>query len=114
MGFLSGVVTGLAVAAGAAAWYMSRSGEKVREQYQFERRLGEIGDQMEARTRDIQSQVNQQIAEMRTKSGDNGSGSVEGALDDASASAAEAAAEVEAAADNAVDDATRKIDEATS
>ena len=108
MGFLSGVVAGLAVAAGAAAWYMSRSGEKVREQYQFEKRLGEIGDQMEARTRDIQTQVNTQIAEMRAKSGDNGSGSVEGVLDDASASAAEAAA------GDVVDETKQSIDEATS
>ena len=69
MGFLSGVVTGLAVAAGAAAWYMSRSGEKVREQYQLERRLGEIGDHMEARTRHIQTQVNQHIADIQASAG---------------------------------------------
>ena len=97
MGFLSGVVTGVALAAGAAAWYMSRSGSKVREQYQLEKRLGEIGDQMEARTRDIQSQVNAQIAEMRAKSEGNGhdAGAAD-TLDAATASAAEAGAEVAA------------------
>lgn len=118
MGFMGGLLTGVAVAAGAAAWYMSRSGAKVREQYQFEKRLGEIGDQMDARARDIQAQVNSQIAEMRTKSGGNGSGSVEGALDDATASAAEAAAEVEAGVEDVADDATKAakgaIDDATS
>lgn len=98
MGFLSGVVTGVALAAGAAAWYMSRSGSKVREQYQLEKRLGEIGDQMEARTRDIQSQLNAQIAELRSKSEGNGHDADAAAetLDAATASAAEAAAEVAA------------------
>ena len=38
MGFLSGVVTGLALAAGAAVWYMSRSGERFRDQYQVDRK----------------------------------------------------------------------------
>ena len=67
MGFLSGVVTGLALAAGAAAWYMSRSGERFRDQYQVDRKLGELGDELEVRTREIQSTVNAQIAEMRAK-----------------------------------------------
>ena len=120
MGFLSGVITGVAVAAGAAAWYMSRSGSKVREQYQLEKRLGEIGDQMEARSRDIQAQVNAQIAEMRNKGTGNGHDVATDAsetLDAASAGAAEAAAEVAAdvesaagkakkAAKDAADDAT--------
>ena len=97
MGFLSGVVTGVAVAAGAAAWYMSRSGSKVREQYQVEKRLGEIGDQMEARTRDIQAQVNAQIAEMRSKTEGNGhdAGAAD-TLDAAAASEAEGVADVAA------------------
>jgi hypothetical protein len=106
MGFLSGVITGVAVAAGAAAWYMSRSGAKVREQYQFEQRLGEIGDQFEARTKDIQGTVNAQLAEMRSKGQDaadaaesaastNGHGAGE-ALDAAQATAAEVQAEAEA------------------
>jgi len=105
MGFLSGVITGVAVAAGAAAWYMSRSGERFRDQYRVETRLGELGDQLEARTRDIQSTVNAQLAEMRSKSGgENGSNghSVDDALDAASATAAEVAAEAEAAGTKAV------------
>ena len=70
MGFLSGVVTGLALAAGAAVWYMSRSGERFRDQYQVDRKLGELGDELEVRTREIQSTVNAQIAEMRAKGSD--------------------------------------------
>ena len=70
MGFLSGVITGVAVSALGAAWYMSRSGERFRDQYRVEQRLGEIGDQLEARTREIQTQVNTQIADMRAKSKD--------------------------------------------
>jgi gas vesicle protein len=93
MGFMSGVITGVAVAAGAAAWYMSRSGERFRDQYRVERKLGELGDQLEARTREIQSSVNGQIAEMRAKGPD---AAPEGTLDDARASAAEAAAELAA------------------
>jgi gas vesicle protein len=100
MGFLSGVITGVAVAAGAAAWYMSRSGERVREQYRVEQRLGEIGDQLESRTRDIQGTVNAQLAEMRSKGQDaatstNGHGAAD-TLDAAQATAAEVAAEAEA------------------
>ncbi len=104
MGFLSGVITGVAVAAGAAAWYMSRSGAKVREQYQLEKRLGELGDQMEARSRDIQAQVNTQIAEMRSKGTGNGHDAATAAsetLDAATAGAAEAAAEVAADVESA-------------
>ncbi|MDH4141127.1 MAG: hypothetical protein OEV61_00805 [Chloroflexota bacterium] len=104
MGFMSGVVTGVALAAGAAAWYMSRSGERFRDQYRVEQRLGEIGDQLEARTREIQSTVNSQLAEMRAKgqeavdaAASSGNGRQAGdALDAASATAAEAAAEAEA------------------
>ena len=106
MGFFRGVVTGVAVAAGVAAWYMSRSGQQIREQYKVEQRLGELGDQLEARTREIQSTVNAQLAEMRAKSqaavdegaaaaSSNGHGASE-TLDAAAASAAEAAAEAEA------------------
>jgi len=101
MGFLSGVVAGVALAAGAAAWYMSRSGEKFRDQYRVDRKLGELGDQFEARTREVQSSVNAQIAEMRANHGDivdAAAADVDAALDDAQASAAEAAAEVEAGA----------------
>jgi len=94
MGFMSGVITGVAVAAGAAAWYMSRSGERFRNQYRVDRKLGELGDQIEARTREIQSSVNTQIGEMRTKGIDTAT--PEGTLDDAQATAAEAAAELAA------------------
>lgn len=107
MGFVSGVITGVAISAAAAAWYMSRSGERYRDQYRVERRLGDIGDQLEARTRDIQASVNAQLSEMRAK-GD----SATIALDPNAASAAEAAAEVEAievAADDAPIRRTRRV-----
>jgi gas vesicle protein len=99
MGFMSGLITGVALAAGAAAWYMSRSGEKFRDQYRVDRKLGELGDQFEARTRDIQSSVNEQIAEMRAKGNEaagDAAASAETTLDAAQASAAEAAAELAA------------------
>src|SRR5687767_3919458 len=102
MGFMSGVVTGVALAAGAAAWYMSRSGERFRDQYRVDRKLGEIGDQLELRTREIQSTVNAQLAEMRAKGSDAAAGTSgsdpAATLDDAQASAAEVAADVEARA----------------
>jgi gas vesicle protein len=95
MGFMSGVITGVALAAGAAAWYMSRSGERFRDQYRVDRKLGEIGDQLEARTREIQASVNAQLAEVRAN---RSSDTIDPAatLDDAQASAAEAAAELAA------------------
>ena len=99
MGFMSGVITGVALAAGAAAWYMSRSGERFRDQYRVDRKLGELGDQLELRTREIQSTVNAQLAEIRAKSADAAAppSDAPGArLDDAQASAAEAAAELAA------------------
>src|SRR6478735_1649666 len=100
MGFFSGVITGVAAAAGAAVWYMSRSGSRVREQYRFEERLGELGDQLEVRTRDIQATVNAQLADMKAKSqaDTNGHGATS-ALDDATATAAETAATTAAEAD---------------
>ncbi len=96
MGFMSGVITGVALAAGAAAWYMSRSGERFRDQYRVERKLGELGDQLELRTREIQSSVNAQLGEMRAKGPEAAASDAEAALDDAQASAAEAAAELAA------------------
>ena len=104
MGFFSGVITGVAVAAGAAVWYMSRSGSRVREQYRFEERLGELGDQLEVRTRDIQATVNAQLADMKAKNQAGADGSTNGhgatsALDDATATAAEAASTTAAEAD---------------
>jgi len=101
MGFVSGVITGVALAAGAAAWYMSRSGERFRDQYRVDRKLGELGDQLEARTREIQSTVNAQFAEMRANharpdAADDATTRTAATLDDAQASAAEAAAELAA------------------
>ena len=99
MGFMSGVITGVALAAGAAAWYMSRSGERFRDQYRVDRKLGELGDQLELRTREIQSTVNAQLAEVRAKGPEaagTSSGDPAAKLDDVQASAAEAAAELAA------------------
>jgi hypothetical protein len=59
----------------------------------MDRKLGELGDQIEARTREIHSTVNAQFAELHAKGDD---AALEAALDDAQASAAEAAAEIAA------------------
>ena len=101
MGFMTGVITGVAMTAGAAAWYLSRSGERFRNQYRIDRTLGELGDQLEARSREIQATVNAQLADMRSKSrGDSAAAADQvlddARLDDAQASAAEAAAEIAA------------------
>jgi len=85
MGFMTGVISGVALAAGAAAWYLSRSGSRFRDQYRVEDRLAEFGDEMERRTRDLQATVESQVAEMRSKQDG-------GALDPASAASAEAEA----------------------
>ena len=95
MGFMTGIVTGVAMAAGAAAWYMSRSGERFRDQYRVDRKLGELGDQLESRTREIQSSVNAQMADLRSKSR-SAAADADAHLDDAQAEAAEAAAELAA------------------
>jgi hypothetical protein len=113
MGFMSGVITGLAIAGAAAAWYMSRSGERFREEYKVERRLGELGDQLEARTREIQTTVNAQLADLRSKAeeldlGANGHDATE-SLDAAKAGAAELAAEKAAAADAAAETTVAKV-----
>jgi gas vesicle protein len=100
MGFISGVITGIAVSAGAAAWYMSRSGQQFRDQYRVEARLGEMGDLLERRTREIQSTVNTQFAEMRATA-DSTVDETATRLDDAAAAAAEEAAATAAAADTA-------------
>jgi gas vesicle protein len=101
MGFISGVITGVALSAAAAAWYMSRSGESFRDQYRVEQRLGEIGDQLEARSREIQASLNTQLAEMRATSDEAMAESGVGErLDDAQASAAEVAAEAAAEAES--------------
>jgi hypothetical protein len=103
MGFMAGVVTGILAAAGAAAWYLSRSGTQFRDQYRVEDRLAQLGDEMEVRARDLQASVNSQIAELRA-----GDGPIADLLDDASATAAEA----EAAVEGAVDDAETKVKKA--
>ena len=96
MGFIGGVITGIAVAAGAAAWYMSRSGSRFRDRYRVDRKLGEFGDEIETRTRDVRSKVEAQVAEVRTKDTANGPEAIAGTLDDAQAAAAEEAAELAA------------------
>jgi hypothetical protein len=75
---------------------MSRSGERFRDQYRVERKLGELGDQLEARTREIQASVNAQINEIRANHGGAAAIDPAATLDDAQASAAEAAAELAA------------------
>lgn len=111
MGFISGVITGVALSAAAAAWYMSRSGESFRDQYRLEQRLGEIGDQLEVRSREIQATLNSQLAEMRASS-EEASAEAGARLDDAQATAAEVAAEAAAEAE-AVTKRARKATEAT-
>lgn len=106
MGFIRGVITGVTVAAGAAAWYMSRAGSKFRDRYRVDRRLGEIGDEVELRTRDVRAQVGEQMAGIRGQMGDQVSemrgrmlgenGPMDATLDEARAAAAEEAAEIAA------------------
>jgi hypothetical protein len=114
MGFMSGVITGVAAAAVAAAWYLSRSGERIRSQYRIEDRLAQLGDELDARTRDIQAALNAQLAELRGASDAEVSGSataMDATLDPVAASAAEAEAEAaaaEAPVDVAADDAPTK------
>jgi hypothetical protein len=107
MGFIRGVITGIGIAAAAAAWYMSRAGQDFRDRYRVDRKLGDLGDEIEVRTRDVRakvgpvvadvrSQAETQIAEMRSGSGGNGSAAPADVLDDATAAAAEEAAEMAA------------------
>jgi hypothetical protein len=95
MGFIRGVFAGIAVAVGAAAWYMSRAGSKFRERYRLDRRLGELGDEIEMRTRDVRAQVNAQVSDARGRVQD-GSADYDAGLDEARAAAAEEAAELAA------------------
>ena len=118
MGFISGVITGIAVAAGAAAWYLSRAGATFRDRYHLEARLGELGDEVERLTRELSASVNEQVAEMRGLNDDYGNGHhvVEDAptrLDDAAATAAEAAAQADAAAEVATKKPRRKTPSST-
>jgi hypothetical protein len=95
MGFIRGVFAGIAVAVGAAAWYMSRAGAKFRERYRVDRRLGELGDEIEMRTRDVRAQMNAQMTEARGRV-QGGPADYEAGLDEARAAAAEEAAELAA------------------
>ena len=91
MGFFRGVIAGVAVAAGAATWYMSKAGERFRNQYRVDRKLGVLGDEIEERTRDVRARANAQIAEVRGTPDPIPQG-----LDAAEAQAAEVAAELAA------------------
>ena len=105
MGFIRGVIAGIAVAVGAAAWYMSRAGAAFRSRTRVDQRLGELGDEVELRTRDMRSQMGEQMAGMRTQMNDQmaemrgrtgASGSMDATLDEAEAAAAEEAASIAA------------------
>lgn len=97
MGFFRGVIAGVAMAAGAAAWYMSRAGREFRERYRVDRKLGEFGDEIEVRTRDVRAKVGAQVAEVRSQAmGGTLTEDVSDTLDDAAAAAAEEAAEMAA------------------
>jgi hypothetical protein len=107
MGFIRGVITGVGIAAAAAAWYMSRAGQEFRERYRVDRKLGDFGDEIEVRTRDVRAKVGPMVADVRSQAeaqiSDVRSGSMDGngsvaadTLDDATAAAAEEAAEMAA------------------
>ena len=95
MGFIRGVITGVAVAAGAAAWYMSRAGSRFRDRYRVDRKLGQLGDEIEERTRDVRSKVTAQVADVRSQA-TTAAGEPGEVLDEARAAAAEEAAEIAA------------------
>ena len=96
MGFIRGVITGVAVATGAAAWYMSKAGERFRNQYRVDRKLGDLGDEIDERTREVRARAGAQVAELRAQADAVSSPRGRGHLDDAEAAAAEAAAEIAA------------------
>ena len=108
MGFIRGVITGVAIAAAAAAWYMSRAGQEFRERYRVDRKLGDFGDEIEVRTRDVRAKVAPVVADVRSQAeaqidqmrsgtmGGNGATAPADVLDDATAAAAEEAAEMAA------------------
>jgi hypothetical protein len=96
MGFIRGVFVGIAAAAGAAAWYMSRAGANFRNRYRVDRRLGELGDEIEMRTRDVRAQVNNQVADARGRMQGGPADYDTTGLDEARAAAAEEAAELAA------------------
>jgi hypothetical protein len=105
MGFIRGVIAGVGLAVGAAAWYMSRAGSAFRARTRVDQRLGELGDEVELRTRDMRAQMTEQVAgvrnqmqdqmaDMRGRMGSNGR--IDATLDDATAAAAEEAASLAA------------------
>ena len=97
MGFIRGVIAGIAVSAGAAAWYMSRAGAKFRDRYRVDRKLGDLGDEIEVRTRDVRAKVSAQVDEARSQAmGSDAADAASATLDDAQAAAAEEAAEIAA------------------
>jgi hypothetical protein len=106
MGFIRGVIAGVGLAVGAAAWYMSRAGSAFRDRTRVDQRLGQLGDEVELRTRDVRAQMGEQVAGVRSQMGDQvsemrgkvmgGNGRMDSALDDATAAAAEEAASLAA------------------
>ena len=96
MGFIRGVIAGVAVATGAAAWYMSKAGERFRNQYRVDRKLGALGDEIDERTREVRARAGAQVAELRSPGEGLAPEGVADMLDDAEAAAAEAAAEMAA------------------
>jgi len=105
MGFIRGVIAGVGLAVGAAAWYMSRAGAAFRDRTRVDQRLGQLGDEVELRTRDMRAQMGEQMAgmrsqmqdqmsEMRGRMGDDGQ--TGRTLDEAQAAAAEEAASMAA------------------
>jgi gas vesicle protein len=113
MGFISGMIAGVAAATAAAAWYMSRAGSAFRDKYRVDRKLGELGDEIDVRTRDVRTKVASQVDDVRSNvtaqvdearsnmTGGNGTEAVTESLDDVQAEAAEIAADVEAKASKA-------------
>jgi hypothetical protein len=75
---------------------MSRAGERFRNQYRVDRKLGALGDEIDERTRDVRARAAEQVAEIRSKDGSGAPEAVAETLDAAQASAAEAAAELAA------------------
>src|SRR4029450_2767165 len=105
VGFIRGVSTGIGIAAAAAAWYMSRAGQEFRDRYRVDRKLGDFGDEIEVRTRDVRAKVGPMVADVRSqaeaqvaemRSGPGTGSEPTDMLDDARAAAAEEAAEMAA------------------
>ena len=96
MGFIRGVIAGVAVATGAAAWYMSRAGSRFRDRYRVDRKLGELGDEFETRTRDVRSKVSAQVDDARSRANGATPDAIADTLGEVEAAAAEEAAEIAA------------------